>query len=214
MTNLKDVLEREKVSAANQESIQHYLMLLWKRDVSTYHHALRVGVLACDIAKYLDFPGVTSKSLLWAGLLHDTGKSLISPDLLQKTANFTEEDFQQVQPHVEYGWKILQRVHDYTAHIIVRHHRFGPNPYPAELPPLPDYLRPKESAINFSARILALADFYDALMTRDNGKFGAGIGKRELFLKFNEDMLPAILNMEDKGVLNFQKNPVDLEELH
>ena len=77
-----------------------------------------------------------------------------------------------MEPHVKYGWDMLSGVHDCTAHIIIRHHQFGPHPYPKELPMLPEYLGGKRETVEEAARLLALADYYDALMTRENEKNG------------------------------------------
>ncbi|MDP2598964.1 MAG: hypothetical protein Q8P49_03985 [Candidatus Liptonbacteria bacterium] len=100
---------------------------------------------------------------------------------------------------------MLHGIHEWTAHIIVRHHRFGPDPYP-ELPPLPDYLVAKEELINTYARLLALADYYDAITHRDNDKFGGGLSswqKRDRCLRDNSDQAALIVKLEKEGILIF-----------
>jgi len=155
---LNDVLTQEGVAAGHQDDIRSYLKILRNRDEKTYEHSVRVGILARDIALYAAAPGVSTRMLLWAGLLHDIGKALIPPGVLTKTTHFTREDYEAMEPHVKYGWDMLSEIHDYTAHIIIRHHQFGLKPYPAHLPPLPDYLNDRAETINTAARLLALAD--------------------------------------------------------
>jgi|SRR3989344_657729 len=198
--------KEEGISPKHRASIRRYLEILRTRSKATYHHSLRVGLLAREIAKHANISGVEPKALLWAGLLHDAGKALIDPALLEKTGAFTEADFKEMEPHAEYGWRLLQGIHEHTAHIIVRHHRFGPHPYPKKLPPLPAYAEARRDVIEASARLLALADYYDALTTRKNDKFKRTLTareKREKYLKDNADQRELILRLENEGVLNF-----------
>jgi HD-GYP domain-containing protein (c-di-GMP phosphodiesterase class II) len=122
------------------------------------------------MAEYAEIPGVTPKMMMWAGLLHDVGKALIPVELLNKTSKFDAADRAAMEPHVMHGWELLQKIHEYTAHVIVRHHRYGREPYPKTLPPLPYHLEPKQETIDAAARLLALADYYDALTTRNNDR--------------------------------------------
>src|ERR1700675_2103133 len=144
---LDEALDAEGIALQHQTDIKHYLSILKNRDQKTYEHSVRVGVLASKIAIYAAQPGISARMLLWAGLLHDIGKALVPPSVLTKTSNFTQEDYAAMEPHVQYGWDMLNNIHDWTAHIVVRHHQFGPHPYPATLPPLPEYLKDKADMI-------------------------------------------------------------------
>lgn len=204
---LDEALENESIAPEHWDDIKHYLSILKNRDLKTYEHSIRVGILASKIAIYAAKAGISAKMLLWAGLLHDIGKALVPPNVLCKTANFTDEDFAAMEPHVKYGWDMLNQVHDWTAHIIVRHHRFGAHPYPKELPPLPEYLKDKEDMINMAARLLAMADYYDALTNRNNDKNGAKpltpSQKRDIYLKDNADQKELAELLISLGVLKF-----------
>jgi response regulator RpfG family c-di-GMP phosphodiesterase len=107
---------------------------------------------------------------------------------------------------------MLDKLHDFTAAIIVRHHQYGPKPYPVKLPALPEWLEPKKAVIDGAARILALADYYDALMNRKNDKNKSkkkgkppltGDQKRELFYQDNADKGRLIQMLEEVGILKF-----------
>src|SRR5271157_3739081 len=204
---LDEAFESENIAQNHRDDIRVYLQILKNRDLKTYEHSVRVGVLASKIAIYAAQPGISAKMLLWAGLLHDIGKALVPPAVLTKTSNFTQEDFAAMEPHVQYGWDMLNQVHDWTAHIVVRHHQFGPHPYPAILPPLPDYLKEKAGMIQTAARMLAMADYYDALMNRNNDKNGQAPltpkTRRALYMKDNADMKELAELLESMGVLKF-----------
>jgi polar amino acid transport system substrate-binding protein len=204
---LTDAFESEGIAENHRENIKAYLRILKLRDPKTYEHSVRVGLLASKIALFAAKPGISAKMLLWAGLLHDIGKTLVSPEVLTKTERFTPEDRAAMEPHVLYGWDMLSDVHDWTAHVIVRHHQFGPKPYPSELPPLPEYLNNRAETIHTAARLLAMADYYDALMNRDNERNGkkamTSKEKREIYMKDNADQKELAELLESVGVLKF-----------
>jgi putative nucleotidyltransferase with HDIG domain len=207
---LDEVLEIEGVAPGHQGDIRVYLRILRNRDEATYEHSVRVGILASKIAVYAAKPGVTAKMMLWAGLLHDIGKALVPPGVLTKKESFTREDYEAMEPHVRYGWDMLNGVHDYTAHILVRHHRFGSNPYPKELPPVPEWVSSHTGGlvvVSTAARLLALADYYDALMSRDNERNGKSLltpaQKRETYFRDNADQKELIELLESVGVIRF-----------
>ena len=204
---LDDALELEGITPGNRDSIKTYLRILKNRDEKTYEHSVRVGVLASKIAIYAAVPGVSARMLLWAGLLHDVGKALVPPGILTKTSNFTQEDYAAMEPHVEFGWNMLNNVHDWSAHILVRHHQFGPKPYPAELPPLPEHLKDKADIIQIAARLLAMADYYDAMMYRNNDRNGqkplTPKQRREIYMRDNADQKQLIELLESVGVIKF-----------
>lgn len=204
---LELAFQGKDIKAEHQENILAYLRILKLRDYATYHHSIRVGLLAERIAMVADEPGITPKMLLWAGLLHDIGKALIPIAVLTKTSCFTEADAAVMEPHVKYGWDMLSHVHDYTANIIVRHHQYGMRPYPAELPPLPEHLSDRLHLIDRAARLVALADYYDAMTHRKNDKFGGADQtpqeKREKYIRDNQDQKGLVEKLANLGVFSF-----------
>jgi putative nucleotidyltransferase with HDIG domain len=204
---LDEALAQEGIAPGHRDDIRAYLKILRNRDERTYEHSVRVGILASKIAIMAAKPGISARMMLWAGFLHDIGKALLPPGILTKKAAFTQEDYAAMEPHVKYGWDMLSSVHDYTAHVIVRHHQFGPNPYPKVLPPLPDHLKDKAGMINEAARFLALADYYDALTHRDNDKNGKAPltpkMRREIYMRDNADQKDLVELLESVGVLKF-----------
>lgn len=154
----------------NRELINNYLRILKIKDQATYEHSVRVGLLSVKIARHMH---LDPKALLFAGTLHDIGKILIMPETLKKTAGFNEQDMELIRKHPEYTYNLLRGIHEFSAEVALRHHRFQENGYPRRLPKskIP-FSANTQIMIDFFARILSLADFYDAITSRVNDKFG------------------------------------------
>lgn len=134
-----------------------------------YDHCVRVGLLARRIAQ---FRGFDEKALFLAGIFHDVGKQEIRSELLGKTDPWTDEDKNEVQGHVLAGYRLLRGKFDFSAEIMLLHHRFQSNAYPKELPtPSQEFSEETSELINEYAKTLVIADVYDALH-RDNSRFG------------------------------------------
>jgi len=162
------------LSLESIDKLSIYLGLLRIRDNQTYEHSLRVAELAKSAAEKCNFD-INPKPMLFSGLLHDIGKAVISLNVLTKTEGFSEADMAEMVLHPLYGYKLLEGVQDFSAGVIVRHHRFQKNPYPSdEQMPKPNS---KFSSSTFQlmdrcALVLGLTDFYDAIKFRNNDKFG------------------------------------------
>ena len=166
---LDQILTELALEPAARQKLEQLLAPLQARDPATYQHGLRVGELGREIAPFL---GLSPKIAFLAGLFHDLGKLGVPLETLQKTGNWTEADAEIVKDHVLHGYELLRNNFDFTAEIILLHHSFQENNYPKTLPPyLHGYSEESRALIVEYARLLALADVYDALH-RVNGKFG------------------------------------------
>ncbi len=163
-------LDELQVVPNKREAIYKYLNLIKDKHQSSYEHSLRVGLIARQIAKFL---GIDERALLYSGLLHDVGKTMVPTSTLSKTEGWTPEDTANIETHVENGYKLLRDEFDFTAEVILRHHRFQSRPYPEELPKSQhEYSEDTKALIKEYGRILAMVDVYDALH-RINDKHGA-----------------------------------------
>lgn len=167
-----------------------------------YLHSLRVGLTVRAIGKHIYHD---ERPLLFAGALHDIGKALTPLEVLGKTGTWTEKDQRVIGRHVMDSYRMLCGRFNFTAEIILRHHRFQEHGYPKVLPaPLADYSESTRLLIFEYGRLLALADVYDALH-RPNSKFKAGhrlSGEevKEKMLAFNPDRKKLVLSLYDSGV--------------
>lgn len=174
MTSLEKNLEKAytqlEISPKNQGSINTYLTLLKIKDQPTYEHCIRVGLLGIKVAEHYN---LDPKALFYAGTLHDIGKILINPELLKKKCKFNKKDMKEMKRHSGYSYKLLTGVHEFSAQIALRHHQYQQEKYPKKLQKSKIKLsKSTKSDIKLYARILSVIDFYDAITTRDDHKFG------------------------------------------
>ena len=127
------------------------------KDPYTSGHSERVARIAVRLARQLRMPTSKQSDLYLAGLLHDVGKIGIDDDVLKKDGPLTADERRKIQSHVEIGVTILSDLKK-LHHILpgVRHHHesYEGNGYPDHL---------AGDAIPFEARILAVADAFDAM---------------------------------------------------
>jgi hypothetical protein len=86
--------------------LRHFI----SKDEYTEHHSYRVSEYAARIGARLNLNDAQIEDIKAAGLLHDIGKLDISRDLLYKAAQFTAEEYTEMQRHVERGVATLETV--------------------------------------------------------------------------------------------------------
>jgi putative nucleotidyltransferase with HDIG domain len=136
------------------------------KDAYTQGHCVRVADLGCAVARRL---GWDDRRLFWfrvGALLHDVGKIDIPREILNKPARLTSEEWALMRSHPEAGVELLRGIDfpDDVLPIVLSHHeKWDGTGYPHGL---------AADAIPLSARILGLADVYDALATDRSYKKG------------------------------------------
>ncbi|MEF9427228.1 MAG: HD-GYP domain-containing protein [Candidatus Mariimomonas ferrooxydans] len=120
-------------------------------------HVSRVSYYAKSIAKIFNFSKIDLKAIEYSALLHDCGKIGIRGSILDKKGKLSEEEHDYIKKHPLIGEDIIKKT-DFSKHIretIRNHHEhYDGQGYPDGL---------KEDYIPFSARIIAVADSFDAL---------------------------------------------------
>jgi response regulator RpfG family c-di-GMP phosphodiesterase len=156
----KKVAEQaNKIRASFLNAITALVYALEAKDAYTSGHSHRVSRLSVAIARQLDLPRSQIYRLKLAGLLHDVGKIGIQGSVLNKPDRLTEDQFELVKLHPEIGEHILSPIVDSTEILeAVRGHRerFNGKGYPDGL---------KEGEISLGARILAVSDAYEAMIS-------------------------------------------------
>jgi hypothetical protein len=127
------------------------------KDPYTRGHTQRVAELAVLIGQDIGLSGERLKTLNQAAMLHDIGKISVPDSILNKPGRLTAEEFEFVKEHPVRGHRIIQNVRSLKQEVAgVRHHheRLDGTGYPDGL---------KGDAIPLDARIIAVADVFDAL---------------------------------------------------
>ncbi|MCB1180052.1 MAG: HD domain-containing protein [Leptospiraceae bacterium] len=131
-------------------------------ELLTDHHIYRMGAYSVEIAKSLGWKPENYQLLESAALLHDTGKIFIDSSILTKPDKLTDSEWRIVQKHTIKGYKILNKINSplfqLAAEVALNHHeRWDGTGYPKKL---------KGEEIPISARIVSIADVFDALITK------------------------------------------------
>jgi putative nucleotidyltransferase with HDIG domain len=208
---LRGLFDELRLPNEEREAIVAFLKPLKIKDLPTYEHCIRVGLLTRRIARFMHFD---EKALCFAGLLHDIGKAQTDPLTLQKTEGWTPADTEAIKEHVLDGFRFLRGRLDFTAQIIAQHHRFQKDGYPNPPELLHDYCLGTQTMIMMYGRLLALADCFDALH-RVNDKFDQmildGEHIREKMLVLNSDQKKLVLELYNAGI--FTTYTVDQEKV-
>ena len=134
------------------------LMAVRSFDDYTYAHSINVATLALMIGHAMDMSQADLKVLGMAGLLHDVGLLKLSLDVLNKETKLSAEEFEQVRQHPQLGYDLVSPAADLDPRIrqtvLYHHEKFQGGGYPKGL---------KGHSIPLFARIVAIADVYDAL---------------------------------------------------
>jgi putative nucleotidyltransferase with HDIG domain len=189
---LSKLFEDLHVSEENKTAVKSFLSPLRNKGEAYrfhYDHTLRVTFLCVEVAKFMH---LDKKALFYAGLLHDVGKALVPVETLGKTDGWTKQDARNMRPHVMDGYRMIKGKFDFTAEVILWHHRFQKDGYPANIPScLHHYCLGTKTMIQMYGRILSLCDHFDA-SHRVNFRDGAvvsltGEGVKSLMFRLNPD---------------------------
>lgn len=141
------------------DTIRALVSAMEAKDPYTRGHSERVRKYAIKIAKELGLSSIEMKELDYAGYLHDIGKIGISDSLLTKVEPLTEVEYEIIKKHPDIGHNILKDVKHLSATCAIircEHERFDGNGYPNGL---------KKDEIPIGARVIAVADAFDAMTT-------------------------------------------------
>ncbi|MEO8195076.1 MAG: HD domain-containing phosphohydrolase, partial [Gemmatimonadales bacterium] len=135
----------------------------------TWHHSTNVAKYARATAFDLGFEKREVAVINRAALLHDVGKLGVSSRILDKAGPMTPEDREEMQRHPLFTWEILQRVGAFSAFArtaALHHEKLDGSGYPWGV---------KAEELDLSARVLCVADMYEALTA--NRPYRAGLSR-------------------------------------
>ncbi len=209
-------IKTERILALHNQLILGIAMMIEGRDNSTGGHIRRtskaIEILIEEIRKDDDF-ALTDEfcnNLIKAAPMHDLGKITISDAILCKPGKFTPEEYEVMKTHAAQGAKILHNILAESEDVKFRelaenvahyhHEHFDGTGYPCGL---------KGEEIPLEARIMAVVDVYDALVSKRTYK------ERYSFDKANE-IIVSLMGSQFDPRLNkyYQKARAKLESYY
>ncbi|MDD5612643.1 MAG: HD-GYP domain-containing protein, partial [Gallionella sp.] len=143
------------------------LARLKNKDDYTYMHSVAVCALMVSLARQLGLDGEQTRQAGLAGLLHDVGKMMVPPELLNKPGKLTDAEFEAVKSHPVEGYKLLlggEGIGDISLDVCLHHHeKMDGSGYPERL---------SAEQISLYAKMGAVCDVYDAITSNRPYKNG------------------------------------------
>ncbi len=144
-------------------------MLLDLKDLNTGLHATRLAEWAVRVGELLDLSPRELRDIENASLLHDIGKIGVAEEILKKPGRLTREEYEAVKKHAEFGWAILRKIpslEDASLLVLHHHERVDGRGYPSGL---------VGEQIPLGARIVAVVDAFDAMLSSRSYRDGLGV---------------------------------------
>jgi HD-GYP domain-containing protein (c-di-GMP phosphodiesterase class II) len=135
------------------------ISLIDLRDRYTGGHSARVAGYVRNIAVHMCLPEEETEDIVLAASLHDIGKIGVPDHVLLKEGKLTDEEFEWIRKHPEWGWMAVRNVEGFQhpSLLLLHHHeRLDGNGYPGKL---------KGSQIPLGSRLITVADSFDAMTT-------------------------------------------------
>jgi putative nucleotidyltransferase with HDIG domain len=150
---------KQKLKKSFAETVEVLSEAVSKKDRYTGGHTKRVAHYSCLIAKYLDLTPQQVETVRHAAVLHDVGKIGIEDKILKKNGPLDDAEWAVMKTHPVLGYEILSSMEENQDAIVAAHYhheRWDGKGYPKGL---------KGEEIPLAARIVALADAYDAMVS-------------------------------------------------
>jgi len=156
----RDTVNEVITKVMEKESIMLQLTGIRDIDNYTFLHSIDVCIYSTIIGKNLGYDMDTLTLLGMGAVLHDIGKCKIPAHLLRKPGSLSEDEYNEIKEHSVLGYEIIRNsygLNEKIASISLQHHeRWDGSGYPSGL---------MSYNIDPFARIIALADVYDALIS-------------------------------------------------
>lgn len=169
--NISTAITRTKLNEemfSTQESvIRSFAEISESKSSQTGQHVKRVSEYTRIMAACAGYGESQCSEIAMAAMMHDIGKLMIPPEILEKPGKLTPEEFEIIKTHVTFGAELLKNSSGEVMHrareIALQHHeRWDGN----------GYLGYKGEEIDYISRFVAVADVFDALVSKRSYKEG------------------------------------------
>ncbi len=162
LKDTEDNMYKNKIyesSSSRSETINLIMNALFEKNSREMLHSKRVSEICQAIAEKMHLDKEEIKQIKVTGLMHDIGKIGIDENILNSDQKLSNEEWEQIKKHPEIGSRILSSSNEFfdiSVDVLQHHERWDGKGYPNGL---------KGEEISVKARIIALADTYDAMMS-------------------------------------------------
>lgn len=151
----------QQLHEVSEQTVLSLSEIIEEKSEVTGLHVKRVSEYSRVIATQLRLPQDEVDTIRIAAMMHDIGKINIPPEILDKPGKLTQEEFLLIQSHVTDGNRMLRnapgKIMQMAARIALEHHEKWNGK---------GYLHWKGETIHIESRIVAVADVFDALVSR------------------------------------------------
>lgn len=156
--SINDIAEELLENVLSSHNVLLSLVDIKSMDDYTYAHCVNVAIISIVFGMSLNLRRRDLLYLCIGALIHDVGKVFVPQEILQKPGKLTPEEFEEIKKHPKLGYDFIRNSYNISAHsklIVLQHHeRFDGLGYPEGI---------SGDKISYLARIVAIADVYDAL---------------------------------------------------
>lgn len=171
--NIFDDMENLKVSSIEEirkfaveiqdelrsvNSVIKNIVLYGSGSDTIYRHGVNVAALSTILGKWIGLNGSKLNLLTYSAVLHDFGKTKIDKNILDKPENLTSKEFNEIKAHPTIGYNYIKDIpfldKSVSFGVLMHHERMDGSGYPLGL---------KEGSIHQFAKIIAIADTFDAV---------------------------------------------------
>lgn len=198
---ISGLIDKNRESYENQKTVVYSLSeMIETQSHDTGAHVKRVSEYTKILCQALGMSDEDVWLVSTAAMMHDVGKLMVPAEILNKPAKLTQEEFSEVKKHVEYGQKMMENapreLMQVSTQIAHEHHeKFNGE----------GYLHKSGEEISLYARIVAIADVFDALVSRRPYKepWDLDKAKQEIISQSGKQFDPELVNLFDKNFAKF-----------
>ncbi|SHJ15487.1 histidine kinase N-terminal 7TM domain-containing diguanylate cyclase/phosphohydrolase [Parasporobacterium paucivorans] len=192
---------KETIYLEYEQTIGALTAAIDTKDHYTFKHSRNVAYYATELAYGYGMDEDFIEIVRESALLHDVGKIGIPEQILNKEDKLSDEEFSTVKGHVENSIGIIRNLPslDYVIPAVIGHHeRYDGNGYPRKI---------AGNDIPLSARILCVADAFDAMTTKRPYKAPLSVGEslqrlqEDAGLQFDPELVPIFVGLVNQGVI-------------
>jgi diguanylate cyclase (GGDEF)-like protein/PAS domain S-box-containing protein/putative nucleotidyltransferase with HDIG domain len=179
--NTENNMYRHKLyegSSMRSKTIDIIMNTLFEKNNREMLHSKRVSEICEAIANKMDIGKDDVNQIKIAGLMHDIGKIGIDENILNKVGSLSNEEWSEIKKHCEIGYRILSSANEFSeiANYVLEHQeKWDGTGYPRGL---------RGEEISLQARIISIADAYDAMTT--NRTYGKSFSHDDAILEIKK----------------------------